>query len=128
LLELRGEVSRALEAVRKQGRIGKAIDAVLYVTSAPEEQWRPLLAAKGEALLATLFNVSAVRLAEPPPARGVAYESQDIPGLTLEVVPAEALGWRKCARCWTWSPRVGEDAAHPALCERCAPVVRALTP
>ena len=36
-------------------------------------------------------------------------------------MPAQDLGWKKCERCWTWSPRVGEDAAHPTLCERCVP-------
>jgi isoleucyl-tRNA synthetase len=127
LLEVRGEVSRALEAARKQGLIGKGIDGVVYVTSAPEEQWRPLLAGKGEALLATLFNVSAVSLAESPPMdSGVAYESQDIPGLALAVVPAQRLGWKKCERCWTWSAGVGADPKHPTLCERCLPVVLAL--
>jgi isoleucyl-tRNA synthetase len=127
LLEVRGEVSRALEAARKTGRIGKGIDAVVYVVSAPEEEWRPLLAAKGEALLTTVFNVSGVRLFEPAPAGdAIAYESADIPGLALAVVPAKALGWKKCERCWLWSPRVGEDREHPTLCERCAPVVRAL--
>jgi isoleucyl-tRNA synthetase len=126
LLEVRGEVSRALEAARKQGLIGKGIDAVVYVTSAPEEQWRPLLAGKGEELLATLFNVSAVKLAElPPHGAGIAYDSQDIPGLALAVAPAQALGWKKCDRCWTWSAGVGADARHPALCGRCLPVVLA---
>ncbi len=127
LLEVRGEVSRALETARQQGRIGKALDAVVFVTSAPEEQWRPLLEVKGEALLTTLFNVSGVRLkARGPAGAGIAYESQEIPGLALEVVPAQALGWKKCERCWMWTPRVGEDGAHPTLCERCAPIVRAL--
>jgi isoleucyl-tRNA synthetase len=126
LLEVRGEVSRALEAARKQGQIGKGVDAVVYFTSAPEEQWRPLLGGKGEELLATLFNVSAVRLSEPPPrGAGIAYDSQDIPGLALAVVPAQALGWKKCDRCWTWSPEVGADPRHPALCGRCLPVVLA---
>jgi len=128
LLEVRGEVSRALESARKQGLIGKGIDAVVYVTSAPEEQWRPLLAGKGEALLATLFNVSAVKLAGTAPAEGsVLYESQDIPGLALAVVPAQRLGWKKCERCWTWSPEVGADPRHPTLCERCLPVVLGLS-
>ncbi|MET0851753.1 MAG: isoleucine--tRNA ligase [Candidatus Rokuibacteriota bacterium] len=129
LLEVRGEVSRALESARKAGLIGKSIDAAVFVASAPEEQWGPLLAGKGESLLATLFNVSAVRVAPAPApvaAAGVAYESADIPGLALIVAPASALGWKRCERCWTWSARVGEDAAHPALCERCAPVVRSL--
>ncbi len=128
LLEVRGEVSRALEAARQQGRIGKGVDAVVYIPSAPEEDWLPLLEAKGEGLLTTLFNVSGTRLKQRgPEGAGVAYESQDIPGLTVEVTPAQALGWRKCERCWTWSPRVGEDAGHPTLCERCVPVVRQLT-
>ena len=72
-------------------------------------------------------RVSGVRLKQrAAPGTAVAYESQDIPGLTLEVLPAQTLGWKKCERCWTFSPRVGEDAAHPQLCERCGPVVRAL--
>jgi isoleucyl-tRNA synthetase len=68
-----------------------------------------------------------VRLRETPTvAEAIGYESADIPGLSLAVVPAQALGWKKCERCWLWSPRVGEDREHPTLCERCAPVVRAL--
>jgi isoleucyl-tRNA synthetase len=126
LLEVRGEVSRALEVARQQGKIGKGIDAVVFVPNAPEEQWRPLLEAKGEALLTTVFNVSGTRLRQGAPREAVRYESQDIPGLVLEVAPAQALGWKKCERCWTWSARVGEDAAHPTLCERCTPVVAAL--
>ncbi len=126
LLEVRGEVSRALEGARQQGRIGKAVDAVVFLVSAPEEEWRPLLEAKGDGLLATLFNVSAVRFGAAPPAEGgTRYEGQDIPGLVLEVVPAAALGWKRCERCWTWSEGVGADPAHPALCGRCLPVVRA---
>jgi isoleucyl-tRNA synthetase len=126
LLEVRGEVSRALEVARQQGKIGKGIDAVLFIPSAPEEQWLSLLEAKGEALLTTLFNVSGTRLKQRAARDAVRYESQDIPGLVLEVVPAQALGWKKCERCWTWSARVGEDPAHPTLCERCTPVVMAL--
>ncbi|HYB44374.1 MAG TPA: class I tRNA ligase family protein, partial [Candidatus Methylomirabilis sp.] len=129
LLELRGEVSRALEVARQLGRIGKGVDAVVYLATVPEEDWRPLLETKGESLLATLFNVSGVRIRQPAPmGAGIAYESQEIPGLVIEVVPAQALGWKKCERCWTWSARVGEDPRHPTLCERCTPVVTALRP
>src|SRR5262249_19579931 len=103
LLEGRGQGSRALEAARQPGRMGKGVDAVVCVASAPEEEGAPLLSAKGETLLTTLWNVSAVRLAERAPAGAIAYESQDIPGLVLEVLPAVALGWRRCERCWTWS-------------------------
>ena len=95
--------------------------------SAPEEDWLPLLLAKGEPLLATLFNVSAVRLRERAPAGvGIPYEGQDIPGLVIEVAPAQALGWSRCERCWTWTEAVGQDPDHPSLCDRCAAVVRRL--
>jgi isoleucyl-tRNA synthetase len=127
LLEVRGEVSRALENARQRGRIGKGLDAVLVVVAAPEEQWGPLLERKGEDLLALLFNVSAVRLRATAPRPGaLRFESQEIPGLVLAVEPAQDLGWDKCERCWIWSPRVGEDAAHPTLCDRCLGVVRGL--
>ena len=117
-----------LEGARKAGRIGKGLDAVVYIVTAPEEQWLPLLQGKGGALLAALFNVSGVRVKEAPPAgAGLAYDSQDIPGLLVTIVPAQGLGWKKCARCWMWSGRVGEDALHPTLCERCAPIVRSLS-
>ncbi len=57
-------------SARQQGRIGKAVDAVVHIASAPEEQWMPLLIDKGAMLLATLFNVSAVRIRSMAPAGG----------------------------------------------------------
>ncbi|MCI0545983.1 MAG: isoleucine--tRNA ligase [Candidatus Rokubacteria bacterium] len=127
LLEVRGEVSRALEAARRGGRIGKALDALVHIANAPDEQWLPLLRDKGEALLASVFNVSAVRIrSEVPAGAATVYESQDIPGLVIEVVPAQALGWHRCERCWMWTPEVGTEPDHPTLCARCAEVVRTL--
>ena len=84
---MRGEVSRALEAARKQGKIGKGVDAVVYVPSAPEEQWRPAARRQGRgAARDALQRLGACGSRERPPAdAGVAYESQDIPGLVLEV-------------------------------------------
>ena len=114
LLEVRGEVSRARSRARKAERIGKGIDAVLYVVSAPEEEWLPLLVARARHFSPPSFNVSGVRLREAPSGSGRhCYESADIPGSVLAVVPAQALGWKKCERCWLWSPRVGEDREHP---------------
>ena len=31
-----------------------------------------------------------------------------------------------CGRCWNYSTRVGHDAEHAQLCERCAPVIRGM--
>jgi isoleucyl-tRNA synthetase len=33
---------------------------------------------------------------------------------------------RKCSRCWCWSAGVGETAAHPEVCPRCAAALAAI--
>jgi isoleucyl-tRNA synthetase len=119
LLEVRREVSRALEAARSQGVIGSGLEASVRFLGAPEDL-PDLLAAK-QALLATVFIVSEVRL-EPSGARpAVRHESQEIPGLVIDVNHAPG---RKCERCWTWREDVGQDAGHPTLCARCVGVLR----
>ena len=121
LLEVRREVAKALESARQQGAIGSGLEARVLIHRAPEDLG-PLLRRK-EGLLRTLFIVSQVSLSGSPALRPlVSYEGQDIPGLLIEVERARGT---KCERCWVWSERVGEDPDHPALCERCAPVVRA---
>ena len=122
LLEVRQEVARALESARRQGAIGSSLEARVLILEAPEDLG-PLLKRK-EPLLRVLFIVSQVELFGPHSPRPLAsYEGEELPGLLIEVERARGT---KCERCWVWSPRVGEDPEHPALCERCAPVVRAL--
>ena len=43
--------------------------------------------------------------------------------LEVQVEPAQGA---KCERCWKILPSVGGDSEHPALCGRCAKVVRKL--
>ncbi|HEV8141824.1 MAG TPA: class I tRNA ligase family protein, partial [Methylomirabilota bacterium] len=117
LLEVRREVTKALEAARAQKLIGSGLEASVRISSAPEDI-PTLLAAKSE-LLKTLFIVSRVELRDAA-SGAVVYESQEIPGLVVVVDHAPG---KKCERCWTWSERVGDDAEHPALCERCVPVI-----
>ncbi|MBI3628513.1 MAG: hypothetical protein HY217_02830, partial [Candidatus Rokubacteria bacterium] len=74
-------------------------------------------------LLATLFIVSQAGFEPPGRDALVHYESQEIPGLVIDV---ERAAGRKCERCWVWSERVGESAQHPTLCERCVPVIARL--
>jgi isoleucyl-tRNA synthetase len=118
LLELRREVAKALETARAQKLIGSGLEASVRIVSAPEDL--PALLATKRDLLKTLFIVSRVELTGPATG-AVVYESQEIPGLVVAVDRAPG---RKCERCWTWSERVGEDPRHPALCERCVPVVQ----
>ncbi|MFQ5830325.1 MAG: isoleucine--tRNA ligase [Candidatus Methylomirabilia bacterium] len=120
LLEVRREVARALEAARRRRDIGSGLEARVAFLSAPEDL--PGLLRQKQSLLGSLFIVSQVAVDARPGARSaLRYESQEIPGLTIEVDRARG---RKCERCWVWSERVGEDPEHATLCERCVPVVR----
>jgi len=119
LLEVRREVAKALELARARKLIGSGLEASVRITSAPEDL-PALLGAKG-ALLQTLFIVSRVEVG-PGAAGAVHYESQEIPGLVIDVDRAPG---EKCERCWTRSPAVGQNAAHPTLCDRCVAVVGA---
>ncbi|PYM90221.1 MAG: isoleucine--tRNA ligase [Candidatus Rokuibacteriota bacterium] len=120
LLEVRREVAKALETARAEKLIGSALEAAVRIPRAPEDL-PALLQAKRD-LLPTLFLVSRVGLERSASPSTVTYESQDIPGLVIGVDRARG---EKCERCWMRSERVGENAAHPTLCERCVPVVLA---
>jgi isoleucyl-tRNA synthetase len=119
LLEVRREVAKALELARAQKLIGSGLEAAVRITSAPEDL--PALLAAKQGLLQTLFIVSRVEVGRGP-AGAVHYESQEIPGLVIDVDRAPG---DKCERCWTRSPAVGQSAKHPKLCDRCVAVVDA---
>jgi isoleucyl-tRNA synthetase len=117
LLAARTVVTKALEEARKQSIIGHSLDARVQLV--PGDGLRPILEAQRGALPA-LFIVSQVELATALDGTESTAQSAD---LTVGVAPARG---SKCARCWNYSELVGRDALHPTLCERCAPVVRAL--
>jgi isoleucyl-tRNA synthetase len=128
LLRVRGEVAKALEQARAAKLIGAALDArvTLYVG---DPGLHLLVNQAGVPLLRELLIVSQLEivLGAPPAdlataADKVVARETALPGLAVEVRHADG---QKCARCWTWSPAVGLDLEHPALCERCVPIVRA---
>jgi isoleucyl-tRNA synthetase len=130
LLEVRREVAKALEtarvargvdAARAQGlAIGSGLEAIVRILASPEDL--PELLRRKQDLLPTLFIVSQVTFEPKPDGSLVHHPSQDIPGLVIAVDRAPG---RKCERCWRYSEHVGEHREHPALCERCVPVVLA---
>jgi isoleucyl-tRNA synthetase len=130
LLRVRGEIAKGLEQARAAKLIGAALDAhvTLYVS---DPALRASVGAAGERLLRELCIVSQARIEAGGPPTGLASGPDQIvlretglPGLAVAVRHADG---QKCARCWTWSAAVGRDAGHPALCERCLPVIRAGT-
>jgi isoleucyl-tRNA synthetase len=113
LLELREQVTRALEAERRSGSIGSALQAAVTLAAAPGTF--ALLSDHLDELPA-LFIVSKVDLEEAPRAT---------PGTTAELsVSVRPAPGAKCARCWNIKETVGQDPDLPELCTRCRGAVR----
>lgn len=121
---------KALEQARADKLIGAPLDAhvLLHVS---DDAARARLAAlngsdNGVDALKWLFITSQVTVVEDAAqAAGehVVREATPVGEVTAAVVRAAGA---RCERCWHYSSHVGECAAHPQLCERCAPLVQAL--
>jgi len=106
LRAVRAEVTRALEDLRRAGRIGHSLDATVT------------LRARGERL--DLLRRCAADLAEVFIVSSVAVEEGEGDELVVRATPSTA---PKCARCWNRRPDVGTHPGHPDVCGRCARVL-----
>lgn len=118
VLAARSELTKALEIARKNKVIGHPLDANLFIY-ADGAMYQELLQMKED--LPTLLIVSNVSLTEgmelAPEGAYVNEEKQ----IAVSVVPADG---EKCERCWIYSDSVGKSSEHPALCKRCAEVMK----
>jgi isoleucyl-tRNA synthetase len=116
LLSLRTDVNKALELARAEKIIGKPLDAeiTLYLDDTGAKNFELMR----DENLKELFIVSKVTVTNA--TAGAGYAAQEFAGVVIEV---KASTEAKCVRCWTHDARVGENAAHPELCPRCAAVV-----
>ncbi|MGB0749595.1 MAG: isoleucine--tRNA ligase [Magnetospiraceae bacterium] len=112
--ELRRVVTGALEVERAEKRIGSSLQAAprVYATAAHVEA------------------LSGLDLAEIAITSGAVLETGTIPegAFTLDEVAdigvvVEKANGEKCERCWRVLEEVGETAAHPTLCHRCAAAI-----
>ncbi|PLX49649.1 MAG: isoleucine--tRNA ligase [Desulfobulbaceae bacterium] len=118
LQDVRGEITRVLEAARRDKVIGHPLEAEVLVSVGDE--LAAFLADKWQTL-EMIANVSVLRHVPEAPAEAVA--SDEIEGLAVLVRAADGA---KCERCWTRSDSVGADSEHTTLCSRCSKVVRQL--
>jgi len=107
LMDLRDEVLRVLEGLRRRQQIGSNQEATVTIYSGDEEL-RAALDDFGLEQFAALCIVSEVKL-----------ES----GNKETRIEAQKSSYRKCQRCWNYRPSVGEDKRYPDLCSRCVEVV-----
>jgi len=118
-LEVRGEVTRALEIARAEKRIGHGLDAGVTIYAANETHRR--LAPFADQM-STLLIVSAATLVEAATPQD-AFQAEAIAelGVRVETAPGQ-----KCARCWVRDPAVGSDPVHPDICPRCLAALAAI--
>ncbi|MDZ7830696.1 MAG: isoleucine--tRNA ligase [Desulfobacterales bacterium] len=112
ILEVRGEVTKALEKARAEKTIGHSLDASVRLF-AGKDLYELLLPYAGD--LRAIFIVSDVRL-EPAENANNDGEGTDMTDLFIRVMPAPG---DKCPRCWVHDTSVGADNEHPEICSRC---------
>lgn len=122
LLQVRSEITKILEAARRDKVIGLSLDAEVQLAASGEVGD---FIGNNKALIKDLCIVSSLQLVdELEQAEGMEVgEAENIEGLTIAVRPAQG---NKCERCWVVEPSVGQDDEHPTLCDRCLGVVRSL--
>jgi isoleucyl-tRNA synthetase len=113
LLEVRGEVTKALEAARNQKQIGHPLDAAVTL-SVGDSLYKDLHPYRED--LRFIMIVSQVSLLKGQKLEG-AFESRVIEELSIKVEKAEG---EKCERCWVHDVSVGDISHRPTICNRCA--------
>ncbi len=116
VVALKGDVSRALEALRTQGQIGGPLDAIVEVWADPAQHAR-LAPLGGELRFALITSEAHLHGAAGRPDQALAAASVAREGVWITVRPSTE---RKCVRCWSLSQDIGANARHPEICARCA--------
>ncbi|MFJ7746961.1 isoleucine--tRNA ligase [Peribacillus sp. NPDC097295] len=115
-MHVRDNVLKALEEARNQKVIGKSLNA--KVTVYVNEETKNLLDSIEESF-EQLFIVSEFEI-----AGDVASAPTEAIKLEEMAILVTKAGGETCERCWNVSKDVGQVEEHPALCPRCATVVK----
>ena len=112
LIQVRDEVNKAIESLRKTNQLGSSLEAEVALYA--ESPWRESLESLGSELRFGLIT-SMAQVLPMSALKDDAIETS-LPGLKLVVSPS---AHTKCARCWHRRPEVGQNTDHPELCTRC---------
>ena len=114
VVETRNSVTKALEVLRADKKIGGGLDAALTLYC--DGDLAANLAKLGDELRFVFITSEAtIEPFDKKPDDAMVVSVQDTP-LAISASPYEA---EKCVRCWHKRKDVGSDATHPELCTRC---------
>jgi isoleucyl-tRNA synthetase len=118
ILDVRGEVTKALEQARAQKKIGHPLDAAVTISILSNDDLYDAIKPYADDLR-SICIVSKATLAKDETFSD-AYTSEEIKGLSILV---ESAPGEKCERCWMYETSVGANNDHPAICDRCLSVL-----
>ncbi|OGR19356.1 MAG: isoleucine--tRNA ligase [Desulfobacterales bacterium GWB2_56_26] len=118
LIKIRAEITKALEIARQEKIIGHPLEAEVLLKT--EGDLAEFIRAEWDTIKEIAIVSEMSVLHDDTPEVGIRFASEEIPGFLIQVQPAPG---EKCLRCWTRSTSVGETAAHPGICRRCADVL-----
>ena len=112
IINARNEVSKQIEGLRVEGKIGAALDVHvdLFADGDLADSIKPL----GDELRFVLITSEAT-LADKDKAPANAATTE-LDSLKVLVKPLDN---EKCVRCWHRRPDIGQNSSHPELCLRC---------
>ncbi len=120
ILDVRQEVTRALETARAAKIIGHSLNAAVTLCC-KDALYDGLLPYADE--LKTIFIVSEVTLARSETC-STSCTPSGMDGLAIHV---ETAAGGKCNRCWVVHPSVGADNQYPDACKRCRAVLKEIS-
>ena len=112
ILKTREVVTRAIEPLRAEKKVGSSLEVAVYVKSDNSD----VLNANAKDL-ADIFIVSQAHISETAPSEVLNEYTEE--GITVWVTKAEG---EKCERCWKYR-KLGEVAGHETVCTDCANAV-----
>ncbi|MCB6183564.1 isoleucine--tRNA ligase [Leeia sp. TBRC 13508] len=100
--ELRAQVTKVLENLRTEGKIGASLQAEVVI-SAGNDDFAALAALEDDLKFVLITSAATVEKSETAPP----------------TIQATATTYKKCERCWHYRADVGSHAEHSHLCGRC---------
>ena len=119
VLEVRAEVTKALEAARTAKLIGHPLDASVRI-KLPDDEYMEAFKGLDEDLR-DIFIVSNASVKDE--VQEGAFTSNEIKGLSVEVNRAAGT---KCERCWKFDANTGDNPEYPTACPRCAEALESI--
>ncbi len=113
--ETRTLVSKQLEQIRVDGKIGSSLDAEVKLYCS-EKLFASLNALDDELRFILITSYATVHPANEAPESAHKFTLDNSESIQIEVNKSEH---QKCTRCWHLREDVGQHSNHPELCGRC---------